>query len=194
MSKNFLPVFSIDSKSLLKKFLNNINNVKGSYGILVPISCSDNFLSQISSLKQLFFIDSGVFEEKDNHWYLQLNSEFKNHRWVRELNLAPERKLREKIRNYLNRCDKFNPNYVFSLDIINEPLLSLYLARLTWQEYHQKSRNYQLIGVVQVGNILHNWSPKIIPIKNSLLPYYNSPKSFLTCLNVSLWRSSCRVS
>lgn len=182
MSKSFLPVFSIDSNSLLQKFHQNIDNIQGNYGILVPMSCSDQFLSQIDSLNKPFFIDSGIFENKNHHWYLQLNSEFKNQRWVRELNLAKEKQLREKIKNYLNRCDQFNPNYVFSLDIIGEPLLSLYLARLTWQEYRLKSRNYQLIGVVQVGAILYNWSEPILPIKNFELPYYNSPKSFLSSL------------
>jgi hypothetical protein len=182
MSKSFLPVFSIDSNSLLQKFLHNVNQIKGNYGILVPMSCSDKFLAQIGELNQPFFIDSGIFEDKNHHWHLQLNSEFKNHRWVRELNLAEEKKIREKIKHYLNRCDQFKPDYVFSLDLIGEPLLSLYLARLTWQEYHEKSRNYQLIGVVQVGNILYNWSKKIIPIEHSFPPYYNSPKSFLSSL------------
>ena len=65
----------------------------------------------------------------------------------------------EKIKHFLDRCDRISPDYVLAPDIIHEPLLSLYLARLALEEYHRKQRNYQLIGVVQVGYSLYEMSP-----------------------------------
>jgi hypothetical protein len=178
MKDYFLPVFSVDSVANFNK----VNDLKGDYGILAPVFCSNNLLSKIRELGQPFLIDSGVFKTKGHPWYCQLTSEFINNRWLRELRLASEQELRQKVRNYLDRCQEFSPDYVFALDIIGEPLLSLYLARLSWQEYWEKPRNYALIGVVQVGNIIYNWQETNLPVKNSLPPHYESPKSFLAPL------------
>ena len=60
--------------------------------------------------------------------------------------------------------------------------MSLYLARLSWEEYWLKPRPYNLIGVVQVGSLLYDWQEQPVPIWNSLPPHYYSPKSFLAPL------------
>jgi hypothetical protein len=109
-------------------------------------------ISDQETLKK--FIDSGVFETQEQPWYYQLNCEIKNHQWVRELRLARESHLRQKIQAYLARCDLFCPDYVFAPDILGESLLSLYLARLSWEEYRSKPRAYQLIGVVQIEGFM----------------------------------------
>ncbi|MEA5511958.1 hypothetical protein VB715_19480 [Crocosphaera sp. UHCC 0190] len=178
MNNNFLPVFSVDCPKRLEKF----KIIQGSYGILAPFSCYDKLLHKIRLFDKPFLIDSGVFENKQQAWYYQIHCEFKNARWIRELHLANEKKLRKTIQDYLKRCDYFSPDYVFAPDIIGEPLISLYLARLSLEEYWKQPRSYQLIGVVQVGEILYNWTEKSVPSQDSFLPYYNSPKSFLSSL------------
>ncbi|EAZ88063.1 hypothetical protein [Crocosphaera chwakensis] len=178
MNNTFLPIFSIDRIQHLQK----LQNLQGDYGVLATTSCYKKLLTTIRKLKKPFFIDSGVFEHKQQAWYYELNCEFKNNQWIRKLQLANEKKLRKTIKEYLNRCDKFSPDYVFAPDIIGEPLISLYLANLSLQEYWNKPRIYHLIGVVQIGEILYNWTEKSVPCQDSLLPYYNSPKSFLTSL------------
>jgi hypothetical protein len=172
MKNKFLPVFSVDWYGLLKR----LKNVEGEYGILAPISCYKKLLISIRDIGKPFFIDSGVFENKGCPWYYQLHCEFKNERWVRELRLASEQQLRQKVKNYLDRCDNFSPDYVFAPDIFGEPLLSLYLARLTWEEYWRCSRAYTLIGVVQVGSVIYNWFQKPVPYSDSFPPHYDSPK------------------
>ncbi len=184
MEKRFLPIFSMDHAGLLRK----LKDIEGEYGILAPLSCPKNLLKDIRDTGKLFFIDSGVFENQDCPWYYQLHCEFKNDQWVRELRLASEQQLRQKIRNYLERCDSFNPDYVFAPDVFGEPLLSLYLARLSWEEYWRRSRPYDLIGVVQVGAVLYNWQEKAVPQSDSFLPHYDSPKSFLAPL-ISAYRN-----
>jgi hypothetical protein len=183
MEQYFLPVFSLDWSGLLKK----LQTVKGNYGVLAPISCPDSFLAEIRQLNKPFFIDSGVFETKQKPWHYRLHCEFKNSRWIRELRLVEESFLRQKIRDYLERCDHIAPDYVFALDIIGEPLLSLHLARLCWQEYWVKPRPYTLIGVVQVGYSLYNWYSPPVPQPDSFLPHYDSAKSFLSSL-ISVYR------
>lgn len=178
MQNNFLPVFSLDWFGLLRR----LKNLEGDYGILAPISCSKNLLASIRDTGKPFFIDSGVFENKNCPWYYQLRSEFKNNRWVRELCLASEQQLRQQVKNYFARCDDFSPDYVFAPDIFGEPLLSLYLARLAWEEYWQRSRAYTLIGVVQVGAAIYNWSRRSVPCSDSFPPHYDSPRSFLAPL------------
>jgi hypothetical protein len=180
----FLPIFSLDWSGLLKK----LKDVEGNYGVLAPISTYDKLLRSIRELGKPFFIDSGVFENQDCPWCYQLHCEFKNDRWVRELRLASEQQLRQKIRNYFERCDSFSPDYVFAPDVFGEPLLSLYLARLSWEEYWRRSRPYDLIGVVQVGAALYNWQEKAVPQSDSFLPHYDSPKSFLAPL-ISAYRN-----
>lgn len=91
------------------------------------------------------------------------------------------------MKTYLDRCEDFSPNYVFAPDVFGEPILSLYLARLSWQEYWRRSRRYSLIGVVQVGAALYNWHQKPVPQLDSFLPHYETPKSFLTSL-ISAYR------
>jgi hypothetical protein len=182
-SRKFLPIFSIDWFGLLKK----LEGVEGEYGILAPISTYKKLLAQIRDKGKPFFIDSGVFENKASAWYQQLHCEFNNGRWVREPRLACEQILRCRVKDYLDRCDQFSPNYVFASDIFGEPLLSLYLARLSWEEYERRSRSYVLIGVVQVGAVLYNWSQKAVPVLDSFAPHYDSPKSFLAPL-ISAYR------
>lgn len=178
MNNQFLPVFSVDWAGLLKK----LENVRGDYGILAPFHVYNALLDRIRKFNKPFFIDSGVFESKDKPWCYQLNSEFKQDRWVREYRLSSEENLRQKIRYYLDRCTLFSPDYVFAPDVIGEPILSLYLARLSRAEYQSKPRPYRLIGVVQIGHILYN-SPLIpIPFQNSILPHYGTPKSFVASL------------
>lgn len=95
---------------------------------------------------------------------------------MRKLQLKEEKQLRQKIRNYLDYCDQFEPDYVFALDIMGEPLISLYLAQLNLEEYALKTRKYHLIGVVQAGHALYNCSDQLLsPFQNTLLPFYQSP-------------------
>ncbi len=183
MNRHFLPVFSLDWAGLLNK----LENVEGDFGILAPVSCYNKLLMRIRELNKPFFIDSNVFENQGNPWYCQLYCEFIHNRWVRELRLADELQLRQTIKNYLARCDNFSPDYVFAPDVIREPLLSLYLARLSWEEYWRKPRAYALIGVVQVGAVLYNWRQKPVPQLDSFPPHYDSPRSFLVSL-ISAYR------
>ena len=176
MEKKFLPVFSLDWSG----FLERLQSVVGDYGILAPISSDKTLLNKIRSTDKLFFIDSGVFDKKNIPWYKQNHCEFKQNRWVRELRLTNEEQLRIKIKTYLDCCDRFSPDYVFGLDILGEPILSL--ARICLQEYWQKSRTYKLIGVVQVGAILYDSERKFVPTLDSFLPHYQTPKSFLISL------------
>lgn len=185
MNRQFLPVFSVDWLGLFNK----LKNVEGEYGILAPIYCSNSLLSKIRQTGKPFFIDSGVFKQQECPWYCKVECEFIHDRWVRELRLADETQLRQKIREYLDRCDKFSPDYVFASDIIGEPLLSLHLARLSWQEYWQKPRSYILMGVVQVGTVLYNWPEQPTPTSDAFLPHYATPKSFLTGL-ISAYRET----
>lgn len=178
VTKKFLPVFSIDWAGLLKK----LRGIEGEFGVLAPICCYDKLLEQIRDLRRPFFIDSGVFETRGHLWHYQIRHEFKGDRWVREWHLASERKLRQAIGDYLARCDRFHPDYVFAPDIFDEPLLSLYLARLSWEEYQKRARSYQLIGVVQLGHALYNWKEKPVPLPDALPLHYESPKSFLAPL------------
>lgn len=186
MPNNFLPVFSMDWSGLLKRL--NEQNLEGKYGILAPISSPKTLLRNIRDRGKPFFIDSGVFQNKSRPWYYQLRSEFKDSRWVRQSSLVSEQQLRQQIKHYLARCDEFSPNYVFAPDIFGESLLSLHLARLTWEEYWQKSRSYTLIGVVQVGCVIYNWSQKLVPCSDSFPPHYDSPKSFIAPL-ISAYRN-----
>ncbi|MDJ0676735.1 MAG: hypothetical protein QNJ36_15380 [Calothrix sp. MO_167.B42] len=181
--QRFLPVFSVNWLGLFHK----LKNIEGDYGILAPISCNNSLLIKIRKFGKPFFIDSGVFDNQDYPWYCQQYCEYLNHRWVRDLGLASEPKLRQKIRDYLERCDKFCPDFVFTQDIFGEPLLSLYLARLTWEEYWLKPRKYTLIGVVQVGYAIYNWQQKVVPRLDCLPPHYESPRSFLAPL-ISAYR------
>lgn len=183
IKNKFLPVFSVDWLGLL----NRLKNLEGNYGILAPISCHNNLLRTIRSLEKPFFIDCGVFEHQDDPWYCEKYAEYRDNRWVRELRLASEQQLRQKIKEYLQRCDLFCPDFVFTQDIFAEPLLSLHLARLTWEEYWCKPRTYTLIGVVQVGYSIYNWQSKLVPQLDSLPPHYESPKSFLAPL-ISAYR------
>lgn len=178
MCRNFLPVFSLDWSGLLKK----LKNLEGEYGVLAPISCYEKLLTDIRKLDKPFFIDSGVFEIKNGSKFDRLHCEFKGDKWVREFRLASEQRLRAIVRDYLARCDKFSPDYVFALDAIAEPLLSLHLARLCWEEYWEKTRTYTLIGVVQAGNSLYNWGEKLVPSGDSLPLHYESPRSFIAPL------------
>ncbi|MBE9003871.1 hypothetical protein IQ259_02205 [Fortiea sp. LEGE XX443] len=181
--QNFLPVFSVDWLGLL----NRLKNLEGNYGILAPISSNKSLLTNIRDLGKTFFIDSGVFSNQECPWYYETHSEYLDERWVRKRKLASEEHLRRKVREYLEHCDQFLPNFVFTQDIFGEPLLSLYLARLTWQEYWKKPRNYTLIGVVQVGYSIYNWQQNLVPQLNSFPPHYYSPKSFLASL-ISAYR------
>jgi hypothetical protein len=182
--QSFLPVFSLDWTGLFKK----IEHLPGNYGILAPVSVSRNLLFKIRDLGKPFFIDHGIFQKEKIPWYYELESKFIEKRWIRYLKLKDEIQLRHKIKAYLDYCDEFDPDYVFALDILGEPLLSLYLAQLNLEEYLQKERKYQLIGVVQVGHTLYNWSQQLLsPFQKDLPPFYQSPKSFL-CPLISRYR------
>ncbi|MBF2075692.1 MAG: hypothetical protein IGS50_18290 [Synechococcales cyanobacterium C42_A2020_086] len=188
MENTFLPVFAVNRLNLLKKLQDNLN---GEYGILATALESDNFLKILQDLGKTYFLDSGVFEEYvapsyyqfKCSWYKQPDCKFENDRWFREPVLANKDKLIQKIRGIINRCDEFTPSFLFAPDIVGEPLLSLHLARLAWQEYSQRPREFKLIGVVQVGDALYNWQNRQpIPQKDALPPHYNSPRSFLSSL------------
>ena len=131
MDNQFLPIFSVDWSGLLKK----LANLEGNYGILAPVHSHNILLQRIRELGKPFLIDSGVFEAKNDPCYCQIHCEFKHGKWIREVQLASEYHLRQHIHSYFERCDQFNPDYVFAPDIIGEPILSLYLARLSWEEY-----------------------------------------------------------
>lgn len=178
MEPSFLPIFAVNRLNLLKK----LENLQGEFGILGTIVESDNFLNSLCETKKPYFIDSGVFDDSKNAWYQKTRSVFENGRWVRRTGLADPQDLRAWIISFLGRCQKFNPDYVFAPDIIGEPLLSLYIARLTWEEYCIKQYSYQLIGVVQAGYPLYNWPSNDIPQPDALLPYFNTAKSFLSSL------------
>lgn len=182
-SHKFLPVFSLDWLGLLEK----IKKIEGDYGILAPISSSSNLLASVRDFGKPFFIDSGVFERQSHPWYCQQYSEYENNRWIRHIGLASEQNLRQKIRDYLEKCDRFSPDFVFAQDIFGEPLLSLYLAKLSWEEYWQQPRNYKLIGVAQIGYPIYNWHSKLVPQLDSFPPHYESPKSFIASL-ISAYR------
>ncbi|MBR8834358.1 MAG: hypothetical protein DSM106950_10065 [Stigonema ocellatum SAG 48.90 = DSM 106950] len=183
LNNKFLPVFSMDWLGLLKR----LKKIEGNYGVLAPVSCYNKLLQSIRDLEKPFFIDSGVFTNQDFPWYYQQYCEYRNHRWMRELRLASEQHLRQKVKEYLERCDQFCPDFVFTQDIFGEPLLSLYLARLTWEEYWHKQRTYALIGVVQVGYAIYNWHQKVVPQLDCFPPHYELPKSFLAPL-ISVYR------
>lgn len=183
LEQKFLPVFSVDWLGLFNK----LKTLEGNYGVLAPISCNKSLLRNIRDFGKLFFIDSGVFGNQDYPWYYEMHSEYLDNRWVRKQKFASEQHLRRKVREYLERCDQFSPDFVFTQDILGEPLLSLYLARITWEEYWKKERNYTLIGVVQVGYSIYNWQQKLLPQLNSFPPHYDSPKSFLASL-ISAYR------
>lgn len=165
MQNSFLPIFVVNrSKHLLQ--LRELG--QESFGILATFQESDNFLSGLRTLEKPYFLDSGVFYVPKDYsayspphqipWYLQIECFLEDDFWKRRLVLNKEDKIREKIKHFLDRCDRFSPDYVFAPDIIHEPLLSLYLAQLTLEEYHRKRRNYKLIGVVQVGYSLYEMS------------------------------------
>lgn len=179
----FLPVFSVDDSRMLKK----LDNLEGRYGILAPVCAYDKILMKIREKNRLFFIDSGIFKNRDDPWYQRLHCEFRNNQWVREYHFANQGYLRQKVREYFNRCNRFSPDYVFAPDIFHEPLLSLYLARISWEEYCRTPKSYDLIGVVQVGTVLYNWQTQPIPQADAVLPYYKSQKSFLVSL-ISAYR------
>lgn len=191
MNNSFLPIFAVNRLNLLKK----LQKVEGDFGILATFIESDNFLTLLRKQNKPYFIDSGVFEKREfplyssaNHpWYLQLACDYIGDRWTRELRLVDKQKFQSLMRGFFDRCDQFEPDYVFAPDIIREPLLSLHLARIAWQEYSSKPRPYQLIGVVQVGEGLYNWQDSFQPRHEALLPHYYSPKSFLASL-ISVYR------
>lgn len=183
MEKKFLPVFSLNRFTLLSK----LESLEGEFGILAPSSCSDNLLSYLCNVGKPYFIDSGVFEERNRPWYYQLDCQFEGNRWIRKFRLADEQQLQSQVKIFLERCNRFNPDYLFAPDIIGEPLLSLHVARLAWEEYSRQHRAYTLIGVVQVGAVLYNWHQLSVPQKDSFLPHYDSAKSFLASL-ISVYR------
>jgi hypothetical protein len=163
----FMPIFVVNRSKHLQRLQEFSQE---SFGILATFQESDNFLMGLRKLKQSYFIDSGVFEipkifsaysdPNKIPWYLQVECYWENEFWRRRLTVAKEQQLTLFIRHFLDRCDQFSPDYVIAPDIIHEPLLSLYLARLVWAEYASKKRSYQLVGVVQVGYPLYEtvWS------------------------------------
>lgn len=184
MKFSFLPIFAVNRLNLLKK----LEHLQGEFGVLGTIIESDNFLESLRLSKKLFFIDSGVFDGSKNAWHQKMISVFENGRWVKKTELTNSQDLRTWIIAFLERCEKFNPDYVFAPDIIGEPLLSLYLARLTWEEYCINQYSYKLIGVVQAGYPLYNWPSINIPQSDALPPYFNTAKSFLSSL-ISQYRN-----
>ncbi|MCY6493410.1 hypothetical protein [Leptolyngbya sp. GGD] len=178
MLKQFLPVFAVNRLNLLKK----LQRIEGDFGVLATFVESDNFLTLLRSQGKPYFIDSGVFEDKGKPWYCQIECTFVNDRWVRELKLADRQQLQHKLKTFFDRCDRFSPDYVFAPDVFGEPLISLHLAQIAWEEYSSKPRPYCLIGVVQMGEALYNWQNPSSPQVSTVLPHYHLPKSFLTAL------------
>lgn len=178
--REFLPVLAMDWFGLLRK----AKNLDGEFGILAPLSsCSKNFLRSVRDTGKPFFLDSDVFEKRGSTWYVENYAEYKNGRWVHGEALAGREKLMQNIQNFFAQCMEVSPDYVLAPDVFGEPLLSLHLARLAWQEYSQIPREFKLIGVVQVGDALYNWQNRQpIPQKDALPPHYNSPRSFLSSL------------
>lgn len=178
--REFLPVLAMDWFGLLKK----ANELNGRFGILAPISsCSRNFLKSVRETGKTFFLDSDVFERRNSNWYMDNYAQYENGRWVHKQAISDNDKLVWNIRKFFNQCTDISPDYVLAPDIFGEPLLSLHLARLAWQEYSQRPREFKLIGVVQVGDALYNWqNHQPIPQKDPLPPHYNSPRSFLSSL------------
>ena len=166
--QKFLPIFVVNRSNHLQR-LKELDSE--SFGILATFQESDNFLRKLRDLHKPYFIDSGVFEIPQDYsayssphqvpWYWQVECYLRDNFWHRRLVLAQESRLRERIQDFLTRCDRFAPDYVLAPDVIHEPLLSLYLARLAREEYHHKKRHYQLIGVVQVGYSLYEDFPRI---------------------------------
>jgi len=160
---NFLPVFVVNRSKHLLQLGAMVNN---DFGALATFQESDNFLLGLRALDKPYFIDSGVFYAPKKYsaysppnqvpWYLQVECFLEDNFWKRRLVLTKEDKIRQKIKHFLDRCDRFSPDYVLAPDIIHEPLLSLYLARLALEEYGRKRRSYQLIGVAQVGYGLYH--------------------------------------
>lgn len=178
--KEFLPVLAMDWFGLLRK----AQELEGRFGILTPFSsCSKNFLQSVRNTGRPFFVDRDVFEDKDSPWYEKNHSEFRNDRWIREKRLKDEKELMQEINFFFNECDDLSPDYVFAPDVLGDSLLSLYLARLSWQEYHRKTRKFNLIGIVQVGHSLYSWSKEHrTPQKDSFLPHYHTARSFISSL------------
>lgn len=161
--------------SMLRKLV----DIEGEYGILAPTHCSDNFLSHLRTVDKPYFLDCGVFQQQTCPWYCRIDCHYDKGQWHRDVLLLEEPELRLQIRNFLERYDRFSPDYAFAPDVIGEPLLSLYLARLALEEYARKPRYYKLIGVVQVGAILYNWNQSWNCQNDSFLPHYHNPGSFL---------------
>jgi hypothetical protein len=177
--RKFLPVLAMDWFGLLRK----AKQLEGEFGILAPFSaCSKNFLQSIRETGKPFFLDSAVFENKSFSWHEE-HAELQDKRWVRTKRLCQNRELAQKIKTFLDECNEISPDYVFAPDVFGEPLLSLHLARLAWEEYACQSRNFTLIGVVQMGDALYNWPKEhSIPQKEVLPPHYQSSRSFLISL------------
>jgi hypothetical protein len=178
MEHTFLPVFAVNRFNLIRK----LDAIQGDFGVLGTTIESDNFLNGLRQLGKPLFIDSGVFETGRNAWYQTTLSVFQDGRWIRENRLSDVKLLKKWIGDFLDRCEKFDPDYVFAPDILNEPILSLYLARLAWEIYSSKNYGYQLIGVVQVGHSLYNWQSTDAPQLDGLPPYFSTAKSFLSPL------------
>lgn len=178
--KEFLPVLAMDWFGLLRK----AQKLEGRFGILAPFSsCSKNFLQSIRDTGKPFFVDRDVFEDKDSPWYEKNYAEYRDNRWVREKRLRKQEELVQDINFFFEECDNLSPDYVFAPDAMGDPLSSLYLARLSWQEYRRKPRRFKLIGVVQVGHTLYSWDrDHRIPQKDGFLPHYHTAKSFLISL------------
>jgi hypothetical protein len=75
------------------------------------------------------------------------------------------------LRQTLDRYAELCPDYGLLPDLWREPLLSLHLARLGWQEWqdHPQLQHCIPIGVVQAGNALYDWQSPLVP------GCYNSP-------------------
>lgn len=181
-----LPVFSVNRQNLLAKLL---KKTEGKYGILANQFESDNLLNEIRRSTQVFFLDAGVFRKKISNyqqanclWYQSLEFPPNVTRGFKVV-LADLPNLSEKIKGYLDSCERFSPDYVFAPDVYGEPLISLHLARIAWEEYSRRPRCYELIGVVQAGHALFNW-PESPPLssKELIFSHYSSPKSFLLSL------------
>lgn len=184
--QSFLPIFVVNRFTNLEQ----LQPFKSeSFGLLATYLESDHFLQAVCNFNQPCFIDSGVFaipkvdslyrSDVQVPWYFRIDCYFSNSRWHRRLMVAMESALREKLQAFLDRCDRLAPDYVLAPDIFQEPILSLYLARLTLDEYQRKPRSYDLIGVAQVGDSLYHWAQQD---GVGLLPHYQSPHSFVMSL------------
>lgn len=178
-ANHFLPVFSLDSMSHLRR----LTGIEGRFGILIPITSPRTVLEAARQRGKPFYIDSGIFEPRNGlDWHEQRYVRHVRGQWMRTKEIAPDEQLRQHIRQYFEKCDRYSPDYVFAPDVLGRPLESLRIARLALDEYWRKPRTYELIGVAQVGTPLYDLEWNTVPIAQDVLPHYKTSRSLIAPL------------